>query len=282
MNEKEYAERCLETGELDAKPYRTLQILAKYYFHKCGYKKKKIESLLTDYMKNNYPRYSVCMRQWADSIEKIASRAGKYPLYEITEIWITESELETIDKLATDKHKKVAFTMLCLAKFGNIKNSKNNNWVNNDTAEIFKLANVSITQLNQDNMIGDLMLENLLELATKNDNLSNRVTFVDDNSKKVFAITELFDLGYEYLLHRGDNYIRCQSCGKIVKGNKNGTRKYCNNCSAKQPMETKTIHCVDCGKKLVIKAKNTKTTRCLDCQHEKDKSDKREWIKKNR
>ena len=42
LNEREYAENCLQNGIVDTKPFVTLSILAKYYYHECGYRKKKI------------------------------------------------------------------------------------------------------------------------------------------------------------------------------------------------------------------------------------------------
>lgn len=47
----------------------------------------------------------------------------------------------------------------------------------------------------------------------------------------VLKITELRDLGYQYLQFLGkENFIRCAKCGRLVK--KMGNRKlYCKNCA---------------------------------------------------
>ena len=60
LNEKEYAEDCINNGYVDKKPFLTLSILAKYYYHCLGYRKKKIISLFTSpqnvvqYTQNNF------------------------------------------------------------------------------------------------------------------------------------------------------------------------------------------------------------------------------------
>ena len=103
LNEREYAENCLQNGIVDTKPFVTLSILAKYYYHECGYRKKKITTLLLEYLSKHYPRYELNELSWQMSIEKIAANAEAYKLYQINGVKITKSEMETI----TNLHNKV-------------------------------------------------------------------------------------------------------------------------------------------------------------------------------
>lgn len=283
LNEKEYAERCLKTGEIDEKPFRTLQILAKYYYHILAYRKKRITKLLTEYMQNNYDRYNSNINSWNDTIEKIAAKAGKYTLCEISEIWITENELKTIDNIEGDIDlKALAFTFLCLAKLGNAKNNKNNGWVNYKTKDVFDLAHISANINDQDTMIGYLRMMGLIELPKKNDNLSNRVTFVDDDSTKILRIDDFRGLRYAYLKYKGENIVKCLNCGVLMKGNKAGTKKYCSDCATYTPQITKKIKCIDCGMEFETDSKNNRSLRCPECYETHRKSQVKENVQRYR
>ena len=265
LNEKEYAEECLKNETIDKKPFITLSILAKYYYHHLGYRKKKITESLTYYMEKCCESYSINKLSWDDTIENITANAGKYELFEIDGVWITESELATIDSIKDKVLERLAFTMLCLAKFKNIRNSQNNGWVNTNTKEIFKLARISCNVEARFHYINKLVNLGLLEYPKRNDNLNNRVTFIDDNSERILCISDFRELGYEYLKFKGGRFTRCQDCGILIRNSKFGTRKYCSACAAYTPLETKINICVDCGKGFEIDSKNNKSCRCDDC-----------------
>jgi len=250
LNEREYAETCINTGDVGENVYITLQILAKYYYEQ-GMRTKRIEKALLEFLKENYKRYHANILKWQETVERISRRAGKYPLYDISEILITQAEIDTINSIEESNGrtelKRLAFTILCLAKLANKRNVKNNGWVNEDAKDIFKMAHISASKLKQYQMLGDLGLLGLLEFPKKNDNLSNRVTFVNDDSPYVISI------------------VRCASCGRLIKNNKAKTKKYCSECAGYQTWDTKTIICVDCGKTFDVDAKNNQTNRCNNC-----------------
>lgn len=282
LNEKEYAEECLKNKFISDKPFLTLSILAKYYYHHLNYRKKKIVELLTNFMESYYPRYDCSKSSWDDSIEKIVSRVNKYKLFEIDGIWITKDELDTIQNIHNKVLERLAFTMLCLAKLNNLKNPKNQGWVNLDAKEIFSLARISCSVISRYEKFGILNQLNLLEFPKKNDNLSCRVTFINDNSEKVLFISDFRELGYEYLKFTGGNFIRCRECGVLIKNNKNGTKKYCPACTGYTPQETKTITCVDCGEEFEIDARLSNKCRCAACQEVKIREDTRKRVQKFR
>lgn len=64
LNEKEYAEECIRNDGIIDKPFHVLSILAKYYYHVHGFRKKKIIALLTEFMEKNYPRYDCKKLDW--------------------------------------------------------------------------------------------------------------------------------------------------------------------------------------------------------------------------
>ena len=156
LNEREFCESLLRTGDLGDKPFQSLTLLSKYYYYIFGYRKAKIAKCLYNIMEQSYPRFDIMKTKISEACESIAAKAGKYPLYEINEIWITKSELGKIDELPDDKMKKVMFTLLCLAKLGNAKREKNNGWVNDDARDIFKLARVSCRVADRDFLLGNI------------------------------------------------------------------------------------------------------------------------------
>ena len=265
LNEREYAENCLQNGTVDVKPFTTLSILAKYYYHHCGFRKRKITFLLLDYLSKYYPRYELNEFSWQTTIEKIAANAGKYSLYEISGIKITDSEMEVIKNIHNKVLERLMFTMLCLAKLGNAKNPKNNGWVNADSKDIFGMARISCKSNEREIKIGKLWQMGLLEFSKRNDNLNCRVTFINDDSDEALFISDFRELGYEYLAYNGENFIRCSECGILTRGNKTGTKRYCKNCATYTPIETKRVICVDCGKEFETYSKDNKSCRCSDC-----------------
>lgn len=266
LNEREEAEKILYEKDLGSKPFFSLTLLAKYYYHCLGYRKKKITELLTDFMQKYYPRYSVNISAWNDSIEKIAKNVSKYQLYEINDIGITDKELETIQNIHNRVLERLAFTVLCISKLNHIKNSDNQGWVNTEEREIFKMARISCSVLERNKKLGQLCDMGLIEFPKKNDNMSFRVTFISDGEVKL-RIKDFRELGYEYRKYCGEDFIRCAQCGRLMKNSKMNNRKYCSDCAGYTTSpKYKTIHCIDCGKEFDIPASNKRTIRCTDCQ----------------
>lgn len=279
LNEKLYAEECLKNKSISDKPFYTLSILAKYYYHCFGYRKAKIIEFLTDFMAKYYPRYDCNKAMWNESIEKIAKNAGKYTMFEIDGVWITEAELKTISNINNKILERLAFTLLCLAKLNNAKNPKNGGWVNNDAKEVFSLARISCNKSNRYEKLGKLHQLSLLEFPKRIDNLSCRVTYINDDSKKKLFISDFREIGYEYLKYIGGIYERCKECGRLFKVNKHHI-KYCPSCGSGEQSNNKHIICIDCGALFVTSYKNNTSCRCKKCQHIRNKEKKKIWYEK--
>lgn len=274
VNENEYAQIRIKNKDVGENVYTTLSILAKYYYSQ-GMKRKAVCIELQNFLEVAYPKYSINKSYWTEVIEKTANKNAKEKLFESDGVWITESEWEKIQALGNKILGKLAFTLLCIAKINNQRRSSNNNWVNTDIKEIYKLANISCSVDLRAKRIGTLIHSGLAEFAKRVDNLNLKVLFVDDESGKKFLVNDFRDLGNEYLYRTGENYIRCAECGKLIKNNKYGNKKYCPTCAAYNPQETKQIKCVDCGKIITVNSLNNRTCRCDDCQKEKRKADDR-------
>ena len=114
LNEYEWAEKAIRDRELGKKPGETLCRVAKYYLHN-GYSKKETRDLLDTFVIRCDPNSSLA--KWAALLDNSVKYAAKYPLVVLDEIPITSSELKKIDGLKSRQAKRLAFTLLCIAKY---------------------------------------------------------------------------------------------------------------------------------------------------------------------
>lgn len=275
MNEYTYAENLLNKQDLKAcdlgdKPSSTLNLLARYY-REIGKNDDEIKELLSDFL-NRCLKDKYKESKWIDSIFYQVIKSKKYNLKKVDNVIVTKSEMEIIQSVKGKSRQKVLFTLLVLAKYYNAVSDKNKNWTNLEYKKIFKLANVQLSIQNQALLINDLYNCGFVNVSKNVGKPNIQVNFVDNESDAVLTITRLKDLGKEYLMFCGEDYIRCQKCGTLVKNYKN-TNKYCKTCGQYQPIETKTVICVDCGKEFSVDARITNKIRCDECQGEKKRKD---------
>ena len=267
MNEYTYAENLLNKQDLKAcdlgdKPSSTLNLLARYY-REIGKNDDEIKELLSDFL-NRCLKDKYKESKWIDSIFYQVTKSKKYNLKKVDNVIVTKSEMEIIQSVKGKSRQKVLFTLLILAKYYNAVSDKNKNWTNLEYKKIFKLANVQLSIQNQALLINDLYNCGFVNVSKNVGKPNIQINFVDNESDAVLTITRLKDLGKEYLMFCGEDYIRCQKCGTLVKNYKN-TNKYCKTCGQYQPIETKTVICVDCGNEFSVDAKDNQTIRCNDC-----------------
>ena len=266
MNEYTYAENLLNKQDLKAcdlgdKPSSTLNLLARYY-REIGKNDDEIKELLSDFL-NRCLKDKYKESKWIDSIFYQVVKSKKYNLKKVDNVIVTKSEMEIIQSVKGKSRQKVLFTLLILAKYYNAVSDKNKNWTNLEYKKIFKLANVQLSIQNQALLINDLYNCGFVNVSKNVGKPNIQVNFVDNESDGVLTITRLKDLGKEYLMFCGEDYIRCQKCGTLIKNYRN-TNKYCKTCGQYQPIETKTVICVDCGKEYSVNAKDNQNIRCND------------------
>lgn len=229
LNEREYVDGILQTQNIEPSKASTfLNLYARYLYHINGLKKTDIIMELDGFMSRAYPRYNPL--DWSAHLAKYASNAGKYPLCECKGIWITQNEIKSIEEIHDKVLERLAFTLLCLAKFRNFRNPDNHNWLNYTNGEIYSMACINTTAFEKDIKIHTLKELHLIEYAKKVTNLNIQVLFTDTNSENKLYISDFRKLGYEWRLWKGEKYLRCTSCGILVK-NTNGRRKYCAECA---------------------------------------------------
>lgn len=210
-----------------------LKILSKYYY-KLGYSRLQIENMLEEYLLK--ADKDIIIPLWEDTIEKYAKTADKHELVDIDFVPITENELNKISALKNKPLERLAFTLLCIAKFYNIINPNNNNWVNKDDKYIFKIANIQKTCFQQSLMYNDLYRMDYIGYSKIIDNLNINVKYIDDNSPISLKISDYRNLGYQYMRYRGEHFLECENCGILIK-KKSNRQKYCKKCAVKMNRE---------------------------------------------
>lgn len=230
LNEHEWAENMISSKSLGNKPSETLSRVARYYIDK-GYSKKETRKLLDTFLIQCEPTSS--LPKWSDALDNALNRALKYEAVDIESINITKPEMDKIDALEGKQIKRLAFTLLCLAKYWMFLLPSNDNWVNNKDNEIMAMANINTSIKRQAAMYWSLRECGMIRFSKRVDNTNIRVCFVEDG-EVVMRITDFRNLGYQYLKYHGDSYFECVNCGlttKIKEPNKGRKQKYCRDCA---------------------------------------------------
>ena len=282
LNEKNYIEDCLKSNRTLENPYYDTNLFIRYQFFFNSLKPKQIKNASYEFLNLRYPAYVYNKPYWDEYIESAIKKAKRQPLRELDGVWITKAELETIGDINNKVLERLAFVLLCLAKYSTATNPKANGWVNFEAKLIYSLARINCTVSERYQKFSKLYGMGLIELPKKNDNLSVRVAYTNNDSDNVLFIDDFRELGYEYLKHKGENYIRCAECGRLIKANKRNTRRYCPDCAAYTPQQFKTVVCIDCGKEFRVDARLTNKCRCDECQDARNRDMSKERMRKFR
>lgn len=232
LNELEWAERMIELGELGDNAYETLCRVAKYYKAQ-GFQKRGVRAKLEDFLLRCDPYASAVL--WDNTLEKAVKVGMKYPPVEIDHITVTKPEMDAIMKLGGIQLQRLAFTLLCVAKYMSTVAPKTDGWVNASVSEIMKMANIRSSYKRQNMMYGQLLDAGLLRSSKKISNLNVRVQFIRDG-EPALEVRDFRDLGNQYMMYIGKPYFVCQNCGLTVKAPDGVPRlrmKYCPDCAGK-------------------------------------------------
>lgn len=237
LNEHEWAHEMIVNKSLGKKPFETLSRVARYYIDN-NYSKKETRSLLDAFIVQCDP--SASLPKWSGTLDRAVTKASKMHAINIEAIEITKPELEVIERISGVQTRRLAFTLLCLAKYWDAIVPNGNHWTNTKDNEIMKMANVNTSIKRQSMMYASLRDAGLVEFSKKIDNTNVRVLFMKDGDVAI-RVTDFRNLGFQYLLETGSNdYMRCTNCGIVVKkktlpvaGVSSGrAQKYCRECAA--------------------------------------------------
>lgn len=231
LRENDWAEKRIQDKSLDKKPSETLRRVARKYIDD-GYSKKDVRKMVELFLLQCEPTAS--LPKWSDAIDYAVGRAYKYQAIYIDNIKITKSEMDKIDELSGKQIKRLAFTLLCLAKYWYMVAPETDFWVSNKDNEVMALANINTSIKRQSLMYYTLRELGMIQFSKKVDNTSVRVCFVDDDSDTVLEVQDFRNLGYQYLKYHGEPYMECRHCGittKIENLSIGRPQKYCKSCA---------------------------------------------------
>ena len=232
MNENEWARDMILRRDLGNKKFETLTRVARYYLES-GFSKREVRRLLDAFVVQCDPEASLPL--YAEMLDSAIKSALKRKSVNIESIGVTAKELKEIAKSDQRQSRRLAFTLLVLAKYYDQFKPNNDHWVGTKDSDIMKMANISTSIKRQSAMYNHLNKLGLVQFSKQVDNISTRVTFVDDGDP-VLVITDLRNLGYQYMKYCGEDlYFVCENCGitdkrRTVRGR---NQKYCIDCATK-------------------------------------------------
>lgn len=239
-----------------------IYMIVRYLYHEQGLRQVGIIKFIDDFVGEVWGDYNEA--DWYDKLLRYVRKAKTHPLVKIPGIPITKNELKTIRSAKNDRKEQLLFTMLVLAKYNNLYKGRdvNNDWIDFNDKQIFQQAKITGSSSVRNRMIFELKQSGYLTNSKKITNLNKKVNFIDEDSPVVLTITDMHDLGYQYLLYKGNKKIRkCRECGHYFKAKTTNTL-YCNACKKKQQKDYKVIHCSVCDTPVYVPMKDNKTTMC--------------------
>ena len=237
LNETVWAESHISSRTIGSDAYSTFRRVARYYMDG-GYDRDAVRKKLDAFLLSCNPTASPV--RWEPCINNAFKHALRQPAVDVGEIAISKKEMETIRGLDGKQVQRVAFTLLCLAKFWNAYSPKNDSWVRTPDNEIMRLANVKTSVKRQCSMFRDLRDCGMLTFSKRVDNTNVRVNFIADDDADAMIIDDFRNLGYQYLMYLGEPYFKCTRCGivsRLDNPNKGRKQKYCHECAIKVKAE---------------------------------------------
>lgn len=239
LNEYEWAERMIKNHDLGSKPTETLNRVARYYLEN-KYSKRDVRKMLDTFLVQCDPNASLV--HWSDTLDRITKNASKFSLIKLDGVNITQNELSRIEALQGKQIRRLAFTLLCVARYWDAVSDSNNHWVNTSDKEIMQMANINTSIKRQSLMFAELKSAGMIRFSKKIDNINVQVVFGEDDSDIAISIQDFRNIGYQYLKYYGEPYFECSNCGivtKIHNPSKGRRQKYCPNCAIE--LQTKQI-----------------------------------------
>lgn len=230
LDEHEWAKERIDTRSLGAHPFETLSRVAKYYID-MAYPKKEVRKMLDTFLLQCDPTAS--LPKWSDTLDYAVARALKYDAIKIDYIEISKPEMQIIDGLDGVQTRRLAFTLLCLAKYWDAINPNGDHWVNSKDSDIMSMANIKTSIKRQSAMYHALNSLGLIQFSKKIDNTNVRVCFMREGDPAL-QVSDFRNLGYQYLKYCGEPYFECSNCGittKIANPGAKKKQKYCRNCA---------------------------------------------------
>lgn len=241
LNEKDYIQTILISKKKpeDLSISLLVTLIAKYYYTP-DITIQSLEEAVKETMKEFlFPPMTYQEYKWAAKIHTICNGLINQTtdgfLLERDFIPVYTSDMELIQSCHNDREMKLLFTLIVLARYMNC-----DGWVNKKTlkgwTEIFKLANITLSNEKKCELIHLLYERGLISMSKKVDNLNMKVP-LSETGDIVYKVTSFHNLGNQYIGNFKKGYKQCICCGKAIKvtGNK---KQLCNQCAANKRKES--------------------------------------------
>lgn len=252
LRENEWAERMIESKSLGKKPFETLRRVARYYLDK-GFDPKDVRRKLDIFLVMCNSDLSIV--SYAKTMDIALASALKREAINISSLDVCAEEMAKIDAIKLRQARRLAFTLLCLSKYWDVVNRNADHWVNSKDNEIMGLANINTSLRRQSSLYHSLCEDGLIQLSKKVDNTNVRVLFVSEG-EPILRVTDVRNLGYQYLMFKGEPYFECSNCGVVTKYSNptnKGNQKYCPECALKMKIEQNAMWALRRNQNKVLK-----------------------------
>jgi len=270
-DEFKYGETIYKTQQVKTRKwqYKELGCLVKYLLS-IDKKPKEIREILENccqddikYLKTNQKR---------SIFDKIISKAKREKFIRDVTITVYQSEIDMIKKLNNKNLEKIMFVLLVYDKWlGNM------NWFSLMRQDISREAKIgAINAYKQQELIQQLYelgylksdVKVLRNKHSKSGELKRQmwnIPFIQEEGEIAFQFNNYINVVNRYLNYVYGGFFECKRCGGMFKQNKWDNKIYCDECKKYQPIDTKIIYCVDCGRQILVDSKDNQTVRCDEC-----------------
>ena len=224
LNEQQYAERLYSGKNNDVKSILTkVGYITRYHLYALNYNDTENYERTVQWLVNHHDNFNESY--YSNLISDAIKRARKTPFYNINELKITKSELETISSLNNLRAEKVLFVLLCMAKHQSVTNGFTDGLVKYSMSDLCKMARISVPTDDREYILYNIVQHGLLGYPKKNNTQCLIVNFINNDDEVVLNLDELDcqELAYVYLnwKNNGKGYGRCEFCNKLIKKSKN-------------------------------------------------------------
>lgn len=230
-----YAKNVIDNHDIDEKNANEHMILlAKYNFHIENMDDIANYHSIVQYMSTYWNGFMEADHQ--QKIEDFIKNSHEFGFKNIESIKITKKELDFIASLENIRLEKIAFVLLCVAKYECYYHDEPKYWICWPLNAISKLARVHVTKKENLVLYRQLVLMGAIESNSVKNNLYEHVLFAsnDKNDEIVLELSEndYKELAYTYLYYKNgfSGYVHCGKCGRLVK-QKSNRQKFCSDCA---------------------------------------------------
>lgn len=237
FNEREYVEQIMTSNKVPGHTSidRVIRYVCQYINDTMNLSPKAFNKKVFERLREfDFPITYYDEARDSNKVKRISLkvRRGEYgDFFNFQEIPITVPEMEIIQKASSDEGKKLMLTYYVLAK----AQREPSGWVGYSDTEIFKRADLHMSEDERCSLIYELQKRKLIMLHPRIDKNPIMVRFIDGDL--CMTVTNFEHIGNAYVDRYREGWKMCEHCGRLIHIGKAKTsgqpRKYCKDCAPK-------------------------------------------------